>query len=391
MGVQKTGICPSFVQKENNQYIYHFIYKDHLGNNRLTYADVNGDGEVTPGEIIEENNYYPFGLKHQGYNELAGDAHKYKFLNREHQPELGLNTIATDYRHYDAALGRFNNMDALSELAYGQTPYRYGFNNPVYWTDPTGLFESRDDAHAFAKEILNLKDKQYNIEAYDDGTFVLNVTEGEFDGRSFYFEMLDSNLDELVIATGGSGSENSSRNLPAINIDGWTIGNSSADGFGAFLRYRSNTQAGSFRLFKNLENGKVWAPKYYKNNFGVRGRLKHKTFNVSKTIAKGTKVTSALLEVTDIVDGVKADQGIGRNTITQTAGAVGGVWGGIWLGSKAGAAMSAGTTNPYIIGGAVIVGGFVGGIAGETAAEALIESIPSSNYNPDRPVILHKR
>ena len=79
----------------------------------------------------------------------------------------------------------------------------------MYWTDPTGLFESRDDAHAFAKEILNLKDKQYNIEAYDDGTFVLNVTEGEFDGRSFYFGMLDSNLDELVIATGGSGGDQS--------------------------------------------------------------------------------------------------------------------------------------------------------------------------------------
>lgn len=357
----------------------------------MNYADVNGDGEVTPGEIIEENNYYPFGLKHQGYNELAGDAHKYKFLNKEYQPELGLNTIATDYRHYDAALGRFNNMDALSELAPNQTPYRYGFNNPVYWTDPTGLFEDPAAAKAYAIDELELNEGEYSIEAYEHGGYVLHVNAGEFDGRSFYYGMLDSNLDELVIATGGSGSENSSRNLPAINIDGWTIGNSSADGFGAFLRYRSNTQAGSFRLFKNLENGKVWAPKYYKNNFGVRGRLKHKTFNVSKTIAKGTKVTSALLEVTDIVDGVKADQGIGRNTITQTAGAVGGVWGGIWLGSKAGAAMSAGTTNPYIIGGAVIVGGFVGGIAGETAAEALIESIPSSNYNPDRPVILHKR
>jgi len=37
-------------------------------------------------------------------------------------------------------------MDMLSELAPNQTPYRYGFNNPVFWQDKTGLFESRGAA-----------------------------------------------------------------------------------------------------------------------------------------------------------------------------------------------------------------------------------------------------
>ncbi|WP_317125050.1 hypothetical protein [Chryseobacterium daecheongense] len=38
------------------KYIYN--YTDHLGNTRLSYLN-NGLGA----EIIEENNYYPFGLK----------------------------------------------------------------------------------------------------------------------------------------------------------------------------------------------------------------------------------------------------------------------------------------------------------------------------------------
>src|SRR5690606_2525387 len=194
-----------FVQKENNQYIYHFIYKDHLGNNRLTYADLNGDGEVTPGEIIEENNYYPFGLKHQGYNELAGDAHKYKVLNREYQRELGLNTIATDYRHYDAALGRFNNMDALSELAPSQTPYRYGFNNPVYWTDPTGLFETYGAAKAFAMEE-GIKEGTYRIDALQSGGYVLSIISGEFEGYKFYDGA--NYIEELEIDGSGGGGGN---------------------------------------------------------------------------------------------------------------------------------------------------------------------------------------
>src|SRR5690606_14329698 len=208
-----------FVQKENNQYIYHFIYKDHLGNNRLTYADLNGDGEVTPGEIIEENNYYPFGLKHQGYNELAGDAHKYKFLNREYQPELGLNTIATDYRHYDASLGRFNNMDALSELAPSQTPYRYGFNNPVYWTDPTGLFENRSAAFTWASTNLSF------FRIIDNGDFY-SVWSG---GVTYY--MLDGMLAYNFYAAGSTVLD--AHMISGISPDGLPIGGSKGGGGGS--------------------------------------------------------------------------------------------------------------------------------------------------------------
>ncbi|UUV22657.1 hypothetical protein [Paenimyroides aestuarii] len=39
---------------------------------RLSYADCDGNGTINPAtEILEENNYYPFGLQHQGYNDIA--------------------------------------------------------------------------------------------------------------------------------------------------------------------------------------------------------------------------------------------------------------------------------------------------------------------------------
>ncbi|WP_372474782.1 hypothetical protein AB4865_05830 [Capnocytophaga sp. ARDL2] len=38
----------------------------------------------------------------------------------------------------------------MSELAPNITPYRYGFNNPIYWQDRTGLFESEMEAKSFA-------------------------------------------------------------------------------------------------------------------------------------------------------------------------------------------------------------------------------------------------
>ena len=52
-----------------SSFRYVYQYKDHLGNIRLSYSDTNNDGVLqASSEIIEESNYYPFGLQHKGYN-----------------------------------------------------------------------------------------------------------------------------------------------------------------------------------------------------------------------------------------------------------------------------------------------------------------------------------
>src|SRR5690606_25675274 len=110
--------------------------------NRLTYADLNGDGEVTPGEIIEENNYYPFGLRHKGYNELATEnpsGFKYKFGGKELNDELGFEVYDFGARNYDPALGRWMNVDPLAEEMRRFSPYNYVFNNPIFFIDPDGM------------------------------------------------------------------------------------------------------------------------------------------------------------------------------------------------------------------------------------------------------------
>ena len=124
---------------------------------RLSYADLDGDEEINPAEeILEEKNYYPFGLQHDGYNmgvrdERSVEAEQYTFLDKEFEDNFGLNVTETDFRHYDSALGRFNVMDPLAELAYDFTPYRYGFNNPVFFSDASGLFETPEQAQAYKK------------------------------------------------------------------------------------------------------------------------------------------------------------------------------------------------------------------------------------------------
>src|SRR5690606_32536949 len=107
--------------KTGNGYDYVYQYKDHLGNVRLTYADSDNNGSIDPNtEILSENNYYPGGLLHKGYNNVVSSnansqAEKYKYNGKELQEELGLGLYDYGARMYDPAIWRWNGIDPLAE------------------------------------------------------------------------------------------------------------------------------------------------------------------------------------------------------------------------------------------------------------------------------------
>ncbi|MEK6153609.1 DUF6443 domain-containing protein [Flavobacteriaceae bacterium 3-367] len=123
-------------------YDYIYQYKDHLGNIRLAYSDDNGNGSIATSEIREENNYYPFGLKHKGYNDVQGAArdHKFEYNGKELNEELGLGWYDYGTRMYDPALARFMVVDIASEIMKQYTSYAYSFNSPLMFEDKDGNF-----------------------------------------------------------------------------------------------------------------------------------------------------------------------------------------------------------------------------------------------------------
>ena len=195
-------------------YQYAYQYKDHLGNIRLSYTDSNKDGVVTTNEIIEENNYYPFGMKHKGYNAVVNstgnaNAQKFKYNGKEYQDELGLNWHDYGWRNYDATIARWVNVDPLlndlkfafddskvdeddddevfealiTKLETGDgifntdnlNPYGYGYNNPVSFDDPDGRCPPCLAVWAAVEVGLAIYD------AYDTGSTLLdtNATTGQ--------------------------------------------------------------------------------------------------------------------------------------------------------------------------------------------------------------------
>ncbi|MFC4478388.1 DUF6443 domain-containing protein [Flavobacterium chungangensis] len=130
-----------YVKNTAGALSYVFQYKDHLGNVRVSYAK-NPTTQVL--EIIEENNYYPFGLKHKGYNDYLPTANKYKFQGQELQDELGLGWYSYKWRNYDPAIGRFMSVDPLTEKYEDYTPYQFSSNQPVHAKELEGLESSND-------------------------------------------------------------------------------------------------------------------------------------------------------------------------------------------------------------------------------------------------------
>ncbi len=109
----------------------------------MSYKDSNNNGSVTASEILEENNYYPFGLKHKGYNGNVNSTNialKRKFGGMEYQDELGLDWYDITARNYDPAIGRWMNIDPLAEKSQDWSPYNSVFNNPILFVDPDGEY-----------------------------------------------------------------------------------------------------------------------------------------------------------------------------------------------------------------------------------------------------------
>ena len=92
-------------------------------------------------EILEENNYYPFGLRPKGYNNVVnGNDHPYGYNGKELNEEFELDWYDFGARNYDPALGRWMNLDPLAEQMRRYSPYNYAFDNPVFFIDPDGRF-----------------------------------------------------------------------------------------------------------------------------------------------------------------------------------------------------------------------------------------------------------
>jgi RHS repeat-associated protein len=119
---------------------WEYDLKDHLGNVRVVVSPHATPGYAT---LLQENNYYPFGMRMSEICTNSGTCtNQYKYNGKELQTDFGLNWYDYGARFYDPQIGRWTTVDPLCEDG-GQesvTPYGYVFNDPIKHNDPDGRF-----------------------------------------------------------------------------------------------------------------------------------------------------------------------------------------------------------------------------------------------------------
>jgi RHS repeat-associated protein len=143
-----TGSSLTYLQHPEGLYFpssgcYHYFLKDHLGNTRMMVKTLG-----TGGTIVQQTDYYPFGMEIASYS--SGVENRYRYNGKEKQSDL-INSKNLDWydygaRFYDPSLGRWHSVDPLVEKRSNESPFAYCGNNPVSRIDPTGMIWDDEQA-----------------------------------------------------------------------------------------------------------------------------------------------------------------------------------------------------------------------------------------------------
>ncbi len=120
---------------------YEYAIRDHLGNTRLMFADLDVSGTIGLNEVLQENHYYPFGMNMEGVwmNDLGSKDNKYQYNGKELNEDFGLNWSDYGARWYDAVIGRFVSIDPISVRFPFVSTYNNAENEPIGNIDLHGL------------------------------------------------------------------------------------------------------------------------------------------------------------------------------------------------------------------------------------------------------------
>jgi RHS repeat-associated protein len=132
-----------------NGYLYVYVSNE---SNADVFFD-NVQVAHTRGAMLEENHYYPFGLRMEGISSKAAggiqNSFKYNGGNELQSKEFsdggGLELYDAMFRMYDPQLGRFHKIDPLADFFDDLTPYNFAYNNPIYFNDPFGLSPNKEN------------------------------------------------------------------------------------------------------------------------------------------------------------------------------------------------------------------------------------------------------
>ena len=117
--------------------------------------------------------YYPFGLSFNSYQRSGEKANDFLYNSFEIQNELDLGWYDYQARYFDPVIARFLNVDPAADLMRRHSPYNYGFDNPIRFTDPDGMVPEESTN---CPEGSNCTEKQVSDPRDGQATMVMKST-----------------------------------------------------------------------------------------------------------------------------------------------------------------------------------------------------------------------
>ena len=189
--LEKTVLVPANIKKLS-------LRLDTNADGTVWFDDVSirrADGQT---EIIEETDYYPFGMQHKGLNDIVMSSNlgqKIKYNGKELQDELQLNVYDYGRRNYDPAIAKFFNIDRFAEKYYDKSPYHYAANNPILFVDVQGDSIRVANVKDQAKILTMINSKTTGLFGFNTNNKLFLMKAGmNSEGSQYYNDRLVSAL-----------------------------------------------------------------------------------------------------------------------------------------------------------------------------------------------------
>jgi RHS repeat-associated protein len=109
--------------------------------------------------VVQSNDYYPFGLTFNSYPREDALINRWKFQGQEHMDDIGLNWDSFKWRNHQPEIGRFFNIDPLSDKYVYNSPYAFSENHVTSYAELEGLEKVRVTTAEF---VANQKGRTVN-------------------------------------------------------------------------------------------------------------------------------------------------------------------------------------------------------------------------------------